>query len=337
MNSSPGVAVQRQQILQAEFGEQIAAGEFDFALFSKVWSNLSTVPQVTPITTVGRTLDVIKQDTNGVTVGGVQKLRNGVTVSPSATVVRSRANTDPWSAEGRSDMRLQISVPLMRGWGRDAANVNERLAQSVLVATRDVARHNVAERVSQTTLAYWSTLASVQNLEILRESEQRALELSDQLQDMVRVGEIEAAILEEARADLLRRRGDVEGAALALAVNWQRLAASMGLRPEEMGPAPELAGGFPAEPATLTWDGATKRWLVGQALAERGDFRAVTQVEQTNDIYLRNALNDLRSALDLEVRAGYSGLTTESAKLGLFSALSEQLAGPAGEIALEFE
>jgi outer membrane protein len=334
--SSPGVEVQREQIAQAEYGEQIAAGAFDWALFSSVWSNRSADPLLNPLTTSRGPISVIRQDNTGVSVGVAKRFRNGIEIVPTATVVQSELNRDPLGVVSRSDVRLQISVPLLRGWGADAANVNELVAKSALVATRESSRHAVGERVALAASSYWSTLASAKNLAILRDSEQRSLSLAEQLEDMVRVGEIEAAIMQEARADLLRRRGDVVGAALSLAINWQRLAAAMGLTPEEMGESPEFGGEFPAVPTELKWDAAANHGFVSLALARRGDYRAVVQSQDVESIFLRKALDDLRPSVDLKVRAGYSGIADDASGLGLFNALGEHTAGPAGEVALEF-
>lgn len=337
LQSSPGVEVQRQRILQAEFTEQIAAGQFDFALFSSVWSERSLQPQGRTINTASGPTDVVQQEATGMSVGAVQQLRNGITLTPSATVVRSSVNTNALTPDARSDVQLQIKIPLLRGWGSDAANVNELAAKSALISTKEFARHDVADRVARTTASYWSMRASVQTLKILQESEERALLLSQQLEDMVRVGEIEAAILQEANADLLRRRGDVVGANLSVEVNWQRLAAVMGLSPNEVGPPPPLSSEFPDVPPSFDWKQTTGLYFVNMALERRGDYRAVVQNKDTGDILLKKALNDLRPGLDLQLRAGYRGLTRNTAQLGLFNSLTENTAGPSGEIALEFD
>jgi outer membrane protein TolC len=338
LERSPGVQVQSQRVLQAASAVTSASGQFDFFVFSRFAETRDTVPLSTAVPTLlNGFVDKKTTDTSSVTLGGAQQFRNGIQIRPTTTVVETGATTDSFKPEGRSNVSLAITVPLARGWGRDATGANEQAAKSILATTREAARHNVAERVARTTAAYWATLASAQNLEILRESEKRALALSNQLQDLVKAGEIEAAQLEEARADLLRRRGEVVGATLGLTASWQRLATAMGLPSEQMQAMPALAASFPVVPADVLKDETVGGRYVGQALTQRGDYRAALQARTTDQIFLKRAKNDVLPGVDLELRGGYAGLQSNVRGSTFFEPLSQGVRGGSGEVALQFD
>lgn len=302
---NPAVEAQRQRVQQAKGTQEIAKGTFDWIAFAQLQASTRS-DAINPPPPVPTMPDFARTDRATETIGVSRKLANGITLIPSAALQTEENDTVAGSAITRSDVGVTFRIPLARGFGRDATEADLRAGTLGLEARRELARQEIAAKVARTTGSYWRVLAAAQRLSLARDAQAGAARLADNIRGQVQGGELESALLDEANADVLRRKSAVLSAEQELVEARQDLGFNIGLTPEQLLSAPVAADFFPAI-SPVSWSPENHRALATLALEKRGDLAATRLQQEVQQTYLRRAANARRTRVDLDIRTALSG------------------------------
>jgi outer membrane protein TolC len=346
LDHHPGVQIQQERVTQSEGELQAASGQFDWtasAVASKEqYREHFTQDQEEEGRLAGLLFrrvvtDSRREEVTYYSMGLQKQFRSGAVLSPNLTVLDTEDLSQDIENLNRSDLALDITIPLMRGLGEHATGAEEKAARSNLSANRQLSRHNISRRILITANNYWSCLAAVQSLAILEDMEERAEELFDLVDRLVRAGEMEPAVLREAEAQLLERKGDLQESRLQTHEARQALAVSMGYAPQELVDAPLPEGPFPPVVNDWAFDQELARAYIDKALNNRGDYLAAKIGVETEEILMERAENRIKPRLDLGLSLGVSGLSEEEGADRLYKSLYHDHAGPNVFGSLTFE
>jgi outer membrane protein TolC len=319
----PGVEITHQQVLERQGDQQSASGQFDWTVGSFFSKEITRIPTGAdaPFPTVDQS------DASVYSVGVAKQFRNGISVSPRATVVDARDNLSSPVFISQSKLALKITVPLLRGLGAKNTGAQEIAARIAADAQENLARYQVEQLVFQTTSAYWNCLAARANVEIIRDTVKRAEKIVGTVEILAKGGELDSATRDQARALLSTKRGQLEDAELTYYSSRQSLALAIGLGPKQLASTPTVADEFPRVIDGAAVRSAVDDKYVSEALARRGDYLAANLGANAQEALLAQARNNLKPRLDLEVTPGYSGYDNQPGRFRPGYALSNNLTG----------
>lgn len=356
LSRSPGVEIEKQVVTQREGAVQTARGQFDWLFFSGVDYDDKTLPvsaadqraQVRARADNNALIDFLnalpgggafERSTGGVvdevldrratfSAGVTKRFVNGVSVTPSATVVDFEQNPDYADPTSRSDVHVSVDVPLLRGLGGEAAGADYLAAQSERRAAGLRSVQNISQQVLGTVTAFWNCLAAENSYALARDSYERADRLLRQVARMVDAGLLEPAFLNQAQAKLFTNRADLTNGELGFRQRRQELALAMGIPPEEMIVPPRPDGELPAAPSADEAPALDPADQLARARAGRPDYLAAQINVETQEILFARARDDTRPRLDLSLRLGYAGIAEGSTGSRYQRSLENRLHGP---------
>lgn len=260
--------------------------------------------------------------------GWAQNLRWGGT-SLSAGWQNTRQNSDDAFAlrnpSYSSNLTFSITQPLLRGFridGTRAALQTSRLSQD---SDEIALQATIASTVAAARNAYWDLVFAVQAVEVAQQSLDLASKLVQDNQARVEIGTLAPIDVVSAQAEEATRRQTLVQAQGALATSelaLKRLIVSgtedplwrARINPVDRPPST-------AEPIDL--QGALTR-----ALQERTDLQQAQKTLASNDISLRNLVDQMKPALDLTANYGLAGLGgTQFVRSGLGGGISQTIPG----------
>jgi len=345
LNEHPGVQIERERVVQSEGELQTASGQFDWTASASVskeqyrehfTQDQEEEGQLAALLFNRVVTESRREEISYYSVGIQKQFRNGAVLAPNLTVLDTEDLSRDIENLNRSEMGIDITIPLMRGLGEHATGAEERAARSNLSANRQLSRHNISRRILVSANNYWSCLAAVQSQDILEDMESRAEELFGLVERLVRVGEMEPAVLREAEAQLLQRKGDLQESRLRAEEARQALAVSMGYAPEDLVDAPLPEGPFPPVVNDWAFDRELSKAYIDQALNNRGDYLAARIGIETEEILMGRAENRIKPRLDLGLSVGVSGLSEEEDAGRYYKSLYHDHAGPNAFASLTF-
>ncbi len=319
---NPGVKSEGELQKQREGVLQTTRGAFDWVAFGQWSQDASRLPLsvATPLFTTQR------EQTDVYTLGLGRQFRSGITVQPHVSVFGYQNNLSQPVREYRSNLAVDLTIPLLRNLGRAATAADETSARLGVEGGARQYEHAVAQQIARTASAYWNCLAARRNYAIVSDTETRAAELVRFVNLLVEGGELGVGSLDKARAELLKRTAQRRDAELALFQSRQALGLAIGYKPEQLPDAPYADGDFPVATAAVLKD-ADRSAYIGIALKRRGDYQAVLQNLHVEEVGLGRARNQLKPRLDFTLTAGYAGLEDRTSDRPALSALSHQLTG----------
>lgn len=193
-----------------------------------------------------------------------------------------------------------LTVPLGRGRGSAATAASERAAQQIVAGEREQFRHNVAEEVFRTVLAYLNLVAAQQTVTELEASAARQQQILNLSEARVKAGELAQADLARVRASAAAVDGSLAQARAAVVTARVALAEQMGVRVEDLNDAPLAAADF----ASLSAADTDANALIARALAERRDLRAATSRREAAAALAAGARANARPRFDLTLTGG---------------------------------
>lgn len=310
-----GVQIQKEMVEQQAGAVQRARGEFDWSVFGELSAEdretaLAETDQV--LWPTGQIIDESEETTVVYSVGASRKFRNGVVMSPSVSSTDYRNNIDRLEPTSQAELSMEMIIPLMRGAGEASVTANERSEQSKLEAARLQSAHDISNLIFQTARSYWNCLASRKRSQILFDSQGRADHIFQQVQLLVKAGELEPVLLRQAKAELHTRRADLIEGERAFRASRLSLSAAIGFPPEKTGEPPTVVGRFPTAVNDGLFSEAAADDYVRRSLERRGDYLAALKQVFSEKALLEKALNQTRPRVDLTFQAGYSGLDEDS-------------------------
>ena len=305
-----GIKIQATTVDQQAGAVQTAQGEFDWFLYGGLSREeaKTPLPQADQATLNGRVIDEAQEKATVYAAGATKKFRNGIVIEPSVSSTDYENNTKRQDPINQSDLTVELVFPLMRGSGEQYTLAGERSAQTDLAAVQSLSTHNIANRIFNTASAYWGCLAARQQNDILSDSQRRTNEIFQLVELLVKGGEIEPALLRQARAELYSRRADLVDGQRTLTASRLALAAAIGFSPDESQDPPVAEGSFPTTVDDSLFTETAAAGYVQKSLLRRGDYLAARKTVDSKKILLDKALNGTRPRVDFTVRAGYAGL-----------------------------
>jgi len=346
LRANPGIFVTQEKVIQSEGLRQKAAGQFDWTVRSQAsadhykvpldsydsqkalaYSQLNNIPYD----------DYFQEDTNTYSLGLIKQFRSGVTVAPNVAVVDYKTNADFKVPISRSEMRIEFNIPLMRGLGVKATGADELAAISQAKASRLLARQNIAQIIYSTSINYWNSLAAKMSFALTAETEERSRKLLDLVEKLVRVGSLEPAALNQAKANLLIGKVDVSNGETNFYRSRQALALTMGMTPQELPDAPNPGSRFPDVIDETIFNKVDIRQFIDEALKKRGDYLAAQTDIETAITLLDKAQNDTKPKVDLGFKLGYAGEDEVSTSSRYFNSLGRNVTGLNSYVSLSLE
>jgi outer membrane protein TolC len=202
-----------------------------------------------------------------------------------------------------SFVELRGDVPLGRGWGHVSAERAERAAQFSAEAARETLRHQIAEELFRTVVAYVALAAAEERLAALQTSLARGEELASLGEQMVDAGDVAPIERTRVAGRVETLRYAVLQADAAVITARRSLVEAMGVRVSSFSETPHATtplpqAGMAAIPPVQT--------LIAEARNLRHDPIALRRLRDAAAALSAAAAADLRPAVTLNVRAGVS-------------------------------
>ena len=262
----------------------------------------------------------------GNTVGMARRFRSGFSLEPQLRLLRTEeTGGDP--AANLGTFSLTLRQPLLRGRGRTATTAPERSAERQVAASALDLRQTTSERALAVVSQYWLTRAAVLDLEILRESEERARELLETTRKLIEADVTPAADLVQVEANVVAKETSRIGGERELFESRQALGREIGLPRDEIAALPLPTDPFPAVPAAAVPAVSEAGRFIAAALESRSDLQAARERLGAAEILVRAADNGLKPQLDLVFTPSYSGLVSGTDTESFFSPLYRNVPG----------
>lgn len=237
-------------------------------------------------------------------LGLERTFRNGVQVSSSAALLRSRLpEASAPAADNSAAVAVSAAVPLLQDRGGAVIQAAEQSAGRRAEGARLERQHVVALRMLASALAYWDYVAAHERLAVLVASEERAKRTADVTRELVRADERTSADLTQLLGNLAAKRVARIAGEQAVVESREQLGLAMGLGAGAAGVVDHPATGFPTplEGASL----ADPERLAAEAHSRRADAAAAAKDVEASRIAVRAARNEGQPRLDLVLGSRY--------------------------------
>ncbi|HEY3383790.1 MAG TPA: TolC family protein [Vicinamibacterales bacterium] len=267
--------------------------------------------------------------------------RSGLVLNPFVTLNYTAANyvgKDSWDPNFgglgvkdfyKGEIGFDLTVPLLRGLGKDDSGATEMAAARDLESVRWTLVNEKARSVLNTALAYWEARAATELVDVAK----RSVDMQSQMADLVKrlVAAQEKARTDETRvtASLADSQARLESANRRLAEARVNLARVIGVAVGDAGSIPLAGDPFP-RPGAFTVDAASLAELTKAAIAGRPDQMAFVKTEEGSRILSRGAKLETRRQLNLNLSGWGNSTSEDSPKFGRWVFRS-------GSVGLDFE
>ena len=311
----PALHTEEEQVQISRALKQQASSVFDNVLaggFSQSHLNqpLTKYEQATALSSGINTAALFSNLTD-LNFGGTKLLRDGISFGPSLDLGRTTDNLTNLSGVNASHLGLQITLPLLRGRGREVVTAQENAAGVEIEATLLDLRHTVASLILDAASSYWAYVAAQKSLAVAQGSEKRGRQFVENVQTLIDADQSPRSDIRNVAANLSDREATRIAAEEAALEARQALAISMGLSTETvteklltLDDFPEPESGFaPSDDSALV-----KRYS-DEALHRRADLMAADRRVGEAKLLSNASFNLLKPQLDLNFSTGYSGLS----------------------------
>jgi len=269
------------------------------------------------------------------TVGAQRLLRSGVLVTSEISLTRSLLSHSLGVNADVADVRLGVSIPLLRDRGGASSAAAEQAAARDHEAARWELRHTAAQQVLAAVAAYWDYQAANERLEVLRSSEARAERAVEETIALVKADERTPADLIQLRGNAASKRVARISAEQDLINARTTLGLAMGLPADAIAALPRPSTAFPEPGGGAERPDASR--LVEEAYRRRADLAAADQDTRSASIRLEAARSDLRPRLDLLLNTGYRASEADDGLDRFFLTVNQHQPRLDGLVELRFE
>jgi outer membrane protein len=309
LDGHPGIAIRGEEVEIARGLLEQRSGEF-----SRVTSSSFTQLRIeNPLTHSQELLYSSTGQTSALShfgLGATQLFRNGISIGPQLGVDRSHDNVNTPLGLSSSRLSFQVTVPLLRGRGRDAVAGGEAAAGIEVDAALLDLNDTVATVLADAASGYWELVASLGRLKVAADSEWRGQSLLEYTEALVAADRLPRNEMDNAAANLAARVADRIAAEQTLTAARTQLALRMGLRAREIPLLATPTDEFPKvniDGQTLPDERSIAAYVTGY-IEHRSDLLAAKRRGQESAVRLKVAQNHLRPQVDLILNTGYSGL-----------------------------
>jgi outer membrane protein len=295
LSSSPEVKLAAAQVEIADGALTLSRAAYDLRLTAA-----ATAARTNRIDSMGA--PAVQTDTI-LTAGAQRLLRRGVLVTSGVSLTRSLLSHSLGVDTNTADVRLGVSIPLLRDRGGVSSAAAEQAAARDHEAARWGLRFTAAQQVLAALVAYWDYLAAHERLKVLRSSEARAERAVEETTALVKADERTPADLIQLRGNAASKRATRVSAEQDIIAARTALGLAMGLPADAIAALPPPATAFPAPGSGAgRLDGSR---LVEETYRRRADLAAADQRTRSASIRLEAARSDDRPRLDLVLNTGY--------------------------------
>lgn len=267
---------------------------------------------------------------------GVQRLlHNGVLVTSDLSLTRSLLSQSLGTNADVADVRLGVSIPLLRDRGGASSAAAELAAARDHASAQRGMRHTAAQQVLAAVSAYWDYQAAEQRLDVLRASEARAERAVDQTRALIAADERTPADLTQLRGNAASKRVTRISAEQDLINARIALGLAMGLPADAITALPPPATAFPGPGAGGARLDAGQ--LVEESYRRRDDLAAADQDILSASIRVGAAQSDLRPRLDLLLNTGYRSTEADDGLDRFFATVNQHEPRVEGLVELRLE
>jgi len=287
-----------------------------------------------PVNSVRRT------DTTELDISILKQFRNGITVGPYLTYNNAQTNLERRAGidrVNRSEIGLELTLPLGRGRGTIAASGHELAAQIDVEASHLSLQHTVAERVLNVITAYWNLAAAQEQLAYLIRSEVTSTALAGLTSELIKADEVPAASASQAIARRAQSAADRIKGEITLQEAQQNLAIAMGVGGDDIIYAPLAADRLPAIVPESKVKALRLPDLVEAAIARRADFRASRKAIDSGRLLSEQARLNIKPRVDLSASMFYTGYDEQGSKESYYHLYLENQSGPGFMLSLRMD
>jgi outer membrane protein len=322
LSQNPDIAVQRTQV-DAAFGQQQqAAGQFGWALSSRLSYDRTIMPLTDSFRMPGATglIDQTRVFSVAYQLGVSKQLRSGLVIGAGFDATGNDDTTHAPAVAQQNLVRLNVSlnVPLAQGGGR-AVTAAEDAAAVTAQARRCELLDSAARTLYSTLVAYWNYRARIELEKVALNSEVRSASLFEAIKKLVAASEKPAADLVLLKADLADKAAAREVAALGRREAQQALGHLLGLEAAAIAALPEPAESLPGAARRVTAVPARVAALGSEALARRPDVRALALQLEAAQRDMDGARDLLKPRLDLSMGVAYAKASEGEGRYRLFN------------------
>ncbi len=282
-------------------------------------------------------------DTVTTTAGVGKQFRNGISIKPNVSLIRTDIQPLGFatSLDGPSNtatVDFEITIPLLKGRGLEAAAANETSARKNLEASELTLRQAISVDVLNTVQAYWDYVAALKAVKQSVESEDRAKKIADDMRALIAGDEKPAAEMEQVSANLAAKTAARLAGDQRLVDAKHSLGLAMGLPADEIDILQSAQDDFPElSSKDVEYVAKIGNHLVELALQRRADYLGSKKAEESAKVLVVAAKNGLRSQLDLTIGAGYNGLDEGRANQRYITSLTDNVGGYNASIMLTYK
>ena len=313
LSASPELKLAAAQVEIADGALTVSRAAFDLRL-----ATTATASRTNPLDATGA--PAVQKDLI-YTAGAERLLRSGIHVTSGVSLTRSLVSHSLGVDTNTADVRLGVSIPLLRDRGGASSAAPEQAAARDHEAARWELRHTAAQQVLAAVAAYWDYQAAHERLEVARSSEARADRTVEQTRALVEADERTPADLIQLRGNAASKRVARISAEQDLIEARTALGLAMGLPADAIAALPPPATGFPGPGRGAERLDASR--LVEDAYRRRADLAAADQDTRAASIRLEAARSDLRPRLDLGLSTGYRATEADDGIDRFFSTVNQ--------------
>jgi outer membrane protein len=295
LSASPELKLAAAQVEIAAGALTVSRAAFDLTL-----TTTATASRTNPLDATGA--PAVQKDLI-YTAGAQRLLRSGVLVTSEVSLIRSLLSHSLGVDTDTADVRLGVSIPLLRDRGGASSAAAEQAAARDHEAARWDLRHTAAQQVLAAVAAYWDYQAAHERLEVLRSSEARAERTVEETSALVKADERTPADLIQLRGNAASKRATRASAEQDVIAARTALGLAMGLPADAIAALPAPATAFPGPGSGAGRLDASR--LVEETYRRRADLAAADQRTRSASIRLEAARSDHRPRFDLVLNTGY--------------------------------
>jgi outer membrane protein len=312
LSASPELKLAAAQLETADGALAVSRAPFDLTLTTTATAARTNLLDATGAPAVQKDLIF--------TAGAQRLLRSGVLVTSELSLTRSLLSRGLGVDTDTADVRLGVSIPLLRDRAGASSAAAEKAAARDHEAARWELRHTAAQQALAAVAAYWDYRAAHERLEVLRSSEARAARMVEQTRALVEADERTPADLIQMRGNAASKRAARTSAEQDLIAARTALGLAMGLPADAIAALPPPATAFPGpRRGAVRLDGSR---LVEDTYRRRADLAAADLHTRSASIRLEAARSDLRPRLDLVLSTGYRATEADEGITRFFSTVN---------------
>jgi outer membrane protein TolC len=332
--NQPAVHIQEQQVVSSRAVRQQARGQFD----TVVGTTLSQSRINNPLTLFNQEeaglLGIITNNqvsnVTSLDIGATKEYRNGVTISPSLLTTRTTDNIYDIGGVNLSTLAFQVTVPLLRGRGRNVVAATETAAGIEVEASLLDLNQTISSLLWNTASSYWNAVSAARNLKVAQGSEERGKIYVKNVQTLIAAGRVAGAEIHQVNANLATRSAARIAAEQNLIAARQQLALAMGLSTDQMASVGMPMEDFPKDDrqGLAVLNSHSLQEFFDLALERRADYLAAMKREMEQKVLLAPARNATLPQLNLSLSSGYSSLEEGTGFVNYFGAPGRAPRGP---------